>query len=121
MSTIADSHLSNADLAPTGRERRTWGTYNVAALWMGLSIVITTYTLASGLIALAAVAAGVIPVLPGFLHAATTEGGVVADPDFFDQLYRYGVFVAFGLSAIAYVALARAQSGAREPATATVD
>jgi cytosine/uracil/thiamine/allantoin permease len=118
MSTIADSHLSNADLAPTGRERRTWGTY---ALWMGLSIVITTYTLASGLIALAAVAAGVIPVLPGFLHAATTGGGMVADPDFFDQLYRYGVFVAFGLPAIAYVALARAQSGAREPATATVD
>jgi hypothetical protein len=31
------------------------------------------------------------------------------------------VFVAFGLPAIAYVALARAQSGAREPATATVD
>jgi cytosine/uracil/thiamine/allantoin permease len=111
MSTIADSHLSNADLAPTGRERRTWGTY---ALWMGLSIVITTYTLASGLIALAAVAAGVIPVLPGFLHAATTEGGVVADPDFFDQLYRYGVFVAFGLAAISYFLMA--QAAAREAA-----
>jgi NCS1 family nucleobase:cation symporter-1 len=52
MSTaIEDSHLSNADLAPTGVERRTWGTYNMAALWVGLSIVITTYTLASGLIA----------------------------------------------------------------------
>jgi NCS1 family nucleobase:cation symporter-1 len=71
--------------------------------------------------ALAAVAGGVIPVLPGFLHAATTEGGVVADPDFFDQLYRYGVFVAFGLSAITYVALTRAQSVAREPVTATAD
>ena len=57
--------------------------------------------------ALVAVAAGVIPVLPGFLHAATTKGGVIADPDFFDQLYRYGVFVAFGLAAITYVALAR--------------
>jgi nucleobase:cation symporter-1, NCS1 family len=66
--------------------------------------------------ALVAVAAGVIPVLPGFLHAATTEGGVIADPDFFDQLYRYGVFVAFGLSAITYVALNRLQS--YEPATA---
>ena len=54
--------------------------------------------------ALVAVAAGVIPVLPGFLHAATTEGGVVADPDFLDQLYRYGVFVAFGhLRASTYV------------------
>src|SRR5918994_5639903 len=59
--------------------------------------------------ALVAVAAGVIPVLPGFLHAATTEGGVIADPDFFDQLYRYGVFVAFGLSAITYVGLMRVQ------------
>jgi NCS1 family nucleobase:cation symporter-1 len=57
--------------------------------------------------ALVAVAAGVIPVLPGFLHAATTEGGVIAEPGFFDQLYRYGVFVAFGLSALTYVALAR--------------
>jgi nucleobase:cation symporter-1, NCS1 family len=50
MSVIADSPLSNADLAPTGVERRTWTTYNIAALWVGLSIVITTYTLASGLI-----------------------------------------------------------------------
>jgi nucleobase:cation symporter-1, NCS1 family len=66
--------------------------------------------------ALAAVAAGVIPVLPGFIHAATTEGGVIADPDFFDQLYRYGVFVAFGLSALTYVALSRV--GTLEPATA---
>jgi nucleobase:cation symporter-1, NCS1 family len=68
--------------------------------------------------ALAAVAAGVIPVLPGFLHAATTEGGVIAAPDFFDQLYRYGVFVAFGLSALTYVALARAHAPAPAPATA---
>src|SRR4051812_7592426 len=51
MSAIPESHLSNKDLAPTGVERRTWGTYNLAALWIGLSIVITTYTLASGLIA----------------------------------------------------------------------
>jgi nucleobase:cation symporter-1, NCS1 family len=69
--------------------------------------------------ALVAVAAGVIPVLPGFLHAATTEGGVIADPDFLDQLYRYGVFVAFGLSAVAYVAMTRAQ--VLSPATATAD
>jgi nucleobase:cation symporter-1, NCS1 family len=69
--------------------------------------------------ALVAVAAGVIPVLPGFLHAATTEGGVIADPDFFDELYRYGVFVAFALSAIAYLAMARLQ--ALSPATATAD
>ena len=51
MSVIADSPLSNDDLAPTTPEQRTWTTYNIAALWVGLSIVITTYTLASGLIA----------------------------------------------------------------------
>ena len=56
--------------------------------------------------ALIAVAVGVIPVLPGFINAATTEGGIIADPNFFDQLYRYGVFVAFGLSGMAYVTLA---------------
>jgi NCS1 family nucleobase:cation symporter-1 len=55
--------------------------------------------------ALAAVAIGVIPVVPGFLHAATTKGGVVADPNFLDQLYRYGVFVAFGLAAASYFVL----------------
>jgi nucleobase:cation symporter-1, NCS1 family len=68
--------------------------------------------------ALIAVAAGVIPVLPGFLNAATTEGGVIADPDFFDQLYRYGVFVAFGISAITYVALSRLQALSPAPAAA---
>jgi nucleobase:cation symporter-1, NCS1 family len=45
------SPLYNEDLAPTGPERRTWTTYNIAALWIGMSIVITTYLLASGLIA----------------------------------------------------------------------
>jgi NCS1 family nucleobase:cation symporter-1 len=64
------------------------------------------------------VAAGVLPVLPGFLHAATTEGGVVADPDFLDQLYRYGVFVAFGISALAYVGLTLAAKRSPAPATA---
>ena len=29
--------------------RRTWSTYHIAALWIGMSVVITTYTLASGL------------------------------------------------------------------------
>ena len=47
--TITDSPLWNEDLAPTTPERRTWTTYNIAALWIGMSVVITTYTLASGL------------------------------------------------------------------------
>jgi len=46
---IAASPLWNADLAPTSPERRTWSTYNIAALWIGMSVVVTTYTLASGL------------------------------------------------------------------------
>ena len=43
------SPLWNRDLAPTPASRRTWSTYNIAALWIGMSVVITTYTLASGL------------------------------------------------------------------------
>jgi hypothetical protein len=46
---LSGSPLWNPDLAPTRPERRTWSTYNIAALWIGMSVVITTYTLASGL------------------------------------------------------------------------
>jgi len=46
---LSKSPLWNPDLAPTPPERRTWSTYNIAALWIGMSVVITTYTLASGL------------------------------------------------------------------------
>ena len=46
---IRNSPLWNPDLAPTEPSRRTWSTYNIAALWIGMSVVITTYTLASGL------------------------------------------------------------------------
>jgi nucleobase:cation symporter-1, NCS1 family len=46
---ISSSPLWNADLAPTPPARRTWSTWNIAALWIGMSVVITTYTLASGL------------------------------------------------------------------------
>ncbi|HYH08983.1 MAG TPA: NCS1 family nucleobase:cation symporter-1 [Thermoanaerobaculia bacterium] len=46
---VSTSPLWNEDLAPTPLSRRTWSTYNIAALWIGMSVVITTYTLASGL------------------------------------------------------------------------
>ena len=46
---VSHSPLWNSDLAPTPLSRRTWSTYNIAALWIGMSVVITTYTLASGL------------------------------------------------------------------------
>ena len=46
----SDPRLWNADLAPTRVEQRTWSTYNVASLWVGLSVCIPTYMLAAGLI-----------------------------------------------------------------------
>src|SRR5450631_1785250 len=47
----ADPQLYNADLAPTTPEQRTWGTYNYIALWFSMSMEVTTYMLASSLIA----------------------------------------------------------------------
>lgn len=46
-----ESSLSNADLAPVDDVRRTWGVYNYFSLWVGMSVCIPTYMLASGLIA----------------------------------------------------------------------
>jgi NCS1 family nucleobase:cation symporter-1 len=46
---LSTSPLWNPDLAPTPLAQRTWSTYHIAALWIGMSVVITTYTLASGL------------------------------------------------------------------------
>jgi NCS1 family nucleobase:cation symporter-1 len=46
-----DPQLYNEDLAPIPLSRRTWGTYNYAALWVAMSVCIPTYMLASGLIA----------------------------------------------------------------------
>jgi NCS1 family nucleobase:cation symporter-1 len=43
--------LYNEDLAPVPRERRSWGMYNYASLWVAMSVCIPTYMLASGLIA----------------------------------------------------------------------
>ena len=51
LSGLNDTKLFNKDLAPTKINQRTWGTYNIASLWIGMSVCITTYMLASGLIA----------------------------------------------------------------------
>ena len=51
MSEIWKSSLYNEDLAPVPSSRRTWGTYNYASLWIGMSVQVPTYMLASGLIA----------------------------------------------------------------------
>jgi NCS1 family nucleobase:cation symporter-1 len=48
---VRSSSLYNKDLAPVPAERRTWGTYNYAALWIAMSVNIPTYLLASSMIA----------------------------------------------------------------------
>ena len=43
-------HLSSPDLAPTTPDQRTWSRWNLAALWIGMSVCVPTYMMASGLI-----------------------------------------------------------------------
>ncbi|MBK8845107.1 MAG: NCS1 family nucleobase:cation symporter-1 [Bacteroidetes bacterium] len=49
--TIKQSNLYSEDIAPIEKEKRTWGTWNYAALWISMSLCIPTYMLASSLIA----------------------------------------------------------------------
>jgi nucleobase:cation symporter-1, NCS1 family len=48
---VEASPLYNDDLAPVPLARRTWTTYNYAALWVSMAHCIPTYMLASGLMA----------------------------------------------------------------------
>jgi NCS1 family nucleobase:cation symporter-1 len=45
-----DPRLWNDDLAPVPPDRRTWTWGHIAALWVGMAVCITTYTLAASLI-----------------------------------------------------------------------
>ena len=65
--------------------------------------------------AVIAVFIGVVPVVPGFLKAATTPGGVVEDPTIIDRLYTYGLFFTFFVAAISYLAMTLL--GNRKPET----
>jgi NCS1 family nucleobase:cation symporter-1 len=106
---LSASPYYNEDLAPTGPEERTWTTYNIAALWIGMAIVITTYTLASGLMAagmnwwqaLLTISLGnIIVLIPMLLNAhAGTKYGV-----------PFPVFVraSFGVRGANFAAMARA-------------
>ncbi len=47
---LSGSRLWNKDIAPTGRNQRKWGLWDIAALWIGMSVCIPTYMLASSLI-----------------------------------------------------------------------
>lgn len=106
---VRDSRLYNEDLAPAGPGRRTWHTWHIMAMWLSISVVITTYTLASGLMAsgmnwwqalMTVGLANVIVLIPMILNAHV---GV-----------RYGipfpVFVrsSFGTSGANFAALSRA-------------
>jgi nucleobase:cation symporter-1, NCS1 family len=106
---VSASSLYNEDLAPTGPEERTWTTYNLTALWIGMSIVITTYLLASGLMAagmnwwqaLLTISLGnIIVLIPMLLngHAGTKYG------------IPFPVFVraSFGVRGANFAAIARA-------------
>jgi NCS1 family nucleobase:cation symporter-1 len=53
----------------------------------------------------------VAPVVPGFLRAATTPGGQVAQPTFLDTLYVYAWFVTFALGFVLYLASAKGRGG----------
>jgi NCS1 family nucleobase:cation symporter-1 len=44
-SDVSSSDHYNEDIAPTKVAQRTWGTWNVAALWVGMAICVPTYTL----------------------------------------------------------------------------
>lgn len=45
------NNLYSEDIAPIEKDKRTWGTWNYAALWISMSLCIPTYMLASSLIA----------------------------------------------------------------------
>jgi nucleobase:cation symporter-1, NCS1 family len=51
ISALDGSPLINKDIAPTTLLQRTWNTYHIAALWVGMCVCIPTYMLAAGLIA----------------------------------------------------------------------
>jgi NCS1 family nucleobase:cation symporter-1 len=57
--------------------------------------------------AILALVIAVLPVVPGFLRAAATPGGQVANPTFFDSLYTYAWFVTFSLSFVLYLLFVR--------------
>ena len=44
-----DQGLMNPDLAPVPEDKRTWSKWNLAALWVGMSVCIPTYMLAAAL------------------------------------------------------------------------
>ena len=54
---------------------------------------------------MAALVVAILPVVPGFLRAASTPGGQVATPNLFDVLYTYAWFATFSVAFVVYLAL----------------
>ncbi len=47
---LPESRLTNEDLAPTPLAERSWSLWNIASLWVGMSVCIPTYMLAASLV-----------------------------------------------------------------------
>ena len=57
--------------------------------------------------AIVALVLAILPVIPGFVRAASTPGGQVLNPGFLDTIYTYAWFVTFALSFVLYLVLMR--------------
>jgi NCS1 family nucleobase:cation symporter-1 len=69
-----------------------------------------TYSGGTNWRAVAALVLSIVPVVPGFVRAATTPGGVVANAGPLDMLYTYAWFVTFILSFVLYLAFMRGKT-----------
>ena len=49
---LSSSKYYNEDLAPTTLSQRTWTTYHITSLWIGMSVCIPSFTMASSLVVL---------------------------------------------------------------------
>lgn len=52
MAELATSKYLNDDLKPASPSERTWSTYNIAMLWVGMVIAITSFSFSAALVAL---------------------------------------------------------------------
>lgn len=52
MVELASSKYLNDDIKPASRSERTWSTYNIAMLWVGMVIAITSFSFSASLVAL---------------------------------------------------------------------
>ncbi len=55
--------------------------------------------------------------MPGFINAATTEGGVIANPNLLDRFYTYGFGFTFLIASVLYFILMRLAAPKRVAAT----